>query len=277
MVCWFVMMRLTRHRSRECQICWVCSLVKYAVVLLIIFREACYHALHLSAVAMACKCDLEKKVLPHHASERAAPYNVGLVEVTSMTDFGKRKMRHCFHWIIRAVQKSKRGEIPAGSPYRNPASPDVLDAPWSEGYGYPEARTGIKSHGSTPSAGSPSTTAKGREAPFAAAVQPASPTLGTSTPTPRSPALATSPSRVKSTNDLISEVERRRHEMRHESLDGRGGALGRTASTGSLRETLLNNEKDEQGSSERIGSTDAKEKDFVKPIDPYDFLIYYMF
>ncbi|KAF8509830.1 hypothetical protein JB92DRAFT_3119551 [Gautieria morchelliformis] len=231
---------------------------------------ACYHALHLSAVAMACKCDLDKKVLPHHASERAAPYNVGLVEVTSLTDFGKRKMRHCFHWIIRAVQKSKRGEIPAGSPYRNPASPDVLNAPpWSEGYGYPEVRTGgIKSHGSTPSAGSPSTTTKPREPPFAAAVQPASPTPGTSTPTPRSPALATSPPRVKSTNDLISEVERRRQEMRRESPDGRGGVLGRTASTGSLRETLLNNEKDDHGSLERIGSTDVKEKSFVKPTDP---------
>ena len=209
---------------------------------------------------MACKCDLEKKVPPHHASERAAPYNVGLVEVTSLTDIGKRKMRHCFHWIIRAVEKSKRGEIPTGFPYRNPASPDVLNAPWSEGYGYPEVRSGsAKSRVSTPSAGSPSTTTKFREHPFASvAHKPASPTPGSSTPTPRSPSMPTSPTRVKSTNDLMSEVERTRQELRGESLDSRGGVLGRTASTGSLRETPLNSEKDDHVPLERKFSGDTK-------------------
>ncbi|KAF8591835.1 ras GEF [Ramaria rubella] len=209
---------------------------------------ACYHSLHLSAVAMACKCDLEKKILPHHASERVAPYNVGLVEVTSTTDVGKRKMRHCFHWLIRAIEKARRGEIPLGSPYRNPASPDVLNAPWSEGYGYPETRNeSVKSRVSTPSAGSPSSTTKFREHPLATAVHMHTNSItGTSTPTPRSPSVPNSPMRVKSTNDLMSEVERnRQQEMRHDGADARAGRAA-SMSTGSLQDTLVNEDKDSE-------------------------------
>jgi hypothetical protein len=229
---------------------------------------------------MACKCDLEKKVLPHHASERAAPYNVGLVEVTSMTDIGKRKMRYCFHWIIHAIDKSRRGGMPSGSQYRNPASPDVFNAPpWSEAFGHSEARngSGTRSRVSTPSASSPSSAAQLRDHPFATAVhRPASPTTGTSTPTPRSPSKPTSPIRVKSTNDLISEVERSRQELRRDSLDGRGSVLGRQASVsaGSLHEALMSNAKEESGLLEGPGGGDLKDKPPEKSDEPYAVLFF---
>ena len=178
-----------------------------------------------------------------------------------MTDIGKRKMRHCFHWIIRAVEKSKRGEIPIGYPYRNPASPDALNGPWSEGTGYPGTST--KSRVSTPSAGSPSTVTKFREHPLAvAAHKPASPTPGSATPTPRSPSMPTSPTRVKSTSDLISEVGKSRQGVRRESLDSRNCVLVRMASTGSLHETVVNRDGDGNGSLERkiTGETKKSEK-----------------
>ena len=191
-----------------------------------------------------------------------------------MTDIGRRKMRNCFHWLIHAIGKLKH-DIPAGSPYRNPASPDVFNAPpWSEAFGHSEARNGggSKSRVGTPSGGSPTSAAKFREHPFATALhRPASPTTGTSTPTPRSPSMPTSPTRVKSTNDLISEVERSRQEKRRDSLDGRGGVLGRPASVGagSLHEVMMTNEMEDGAPVDGTGSGDLKDKPPEKNDEPY--------
>ena len=246
------------------------SLVFYSSFCL--YCQACYNALHLPVIAMSCKCDLEKKVLPRYALDRVGTYDVGLVEVTSLTDPGKRKMRDSFQWIIRAAATSRRSEAPPGSTYQNPASPDVLNTPpWSEGYDAPDTRARNGSM-STTSTGSPSSATRLREHPFATPMHvPTSPTPGSSTPTPRSPSKSTSPMRVKSTNDLYYEIRKGRQEMQRDSLDGRGGVLGRRASvsTGSLHETFLNNEKEETGPMEGNGGGDHNDKPPEKSRDPY--------
>ncbi|KAF8516181.1 ras guanine nucleotide exchange factor domain-containing protein [Hysterangium stoloniferum] len=192
-----------------------------------------FHKSHLSIIAVACKCDLEKKISPHHAAERSMVYNVGLVEVCT-TDVGKRKMRSGFQFLFRAINSSKRGDLLMGPVYRNPASPDVLIAPWSDGYEpRSESRTGsVRSRSSTLSERSLSLSNKFPLHPLATSVNPPpSPTRSVQTPTPRPPSVPTSPTRVKSTNDLVSEVEKGRQEGREQrrgSLDGRSGSLNQS-------------------------------------------------
>lgn len=200
-----------------------------------------YHSLQLPVIVVACKCDLEIRILPDTASDRAKPYGIGLVEVSVATDTGRLKMRYCFKWLLRSIEQAKRGEVPTGPDYPNPASPDVLSAPWSEGHYGGESRTSFtRSLMGTPTNGSPSTAVKSLSS---AHVEP-SPTISNSTSTPRPPG-ATSPTRVKSVGDLMTEVEKNRQEerevTRQDSQDGRPSSLHRSSTlNGEKRSGSLN-------------------------------------
>ncbi|GJJ09683.1 hypothetical protein Clacol_003907 [Clathrus columnatus] len=197
---------------------------------------AAYHSLELPVIVVACKCDLEIRVLPHSASERTEPYGIGLIEVTAVSESGRRKMRYTFQWLIRSIEQAKRGDIPTGPEYPNPASPDILSAPWSEGYSNGESRSSLtRSRIDTPTGGSPSTVTKKLSLSQidSSLIQPSS------TPTPR-PAGAISPTRVKSVGDLLTEVERSKQEGM--DLDFRQGNQDRRSSS-LTRNATLNGEK----------------------------------
>lgn len=68
-----------------------------------------FHALGLSTVLLACKSEVSPKAItPQRASEYTGPYNIGLVEVSSETESGRRKMRDCFNWLLKAIARARR-------------------------------------------------------------------------------------------------------------------------------------------------------------------------
>jgi len=108
-----------------------------------------YNDLELPIMVMACKSDSVKKVYPGTAATMLRGHEVGLVEVSMYDDPGKDKMRRCFDWMIRAIHRARcelflfrlfcsrsqplistTASARAGpNPiYRNPASPEVLNA-----------------------------------------------------------------------------------------------------------------------------------------------------
>ena len=163
---------------------------------------------------MACKSDVAKEVDPHTAATMLRSHGVGLVEVSMYDDSGKDKMRRCFDWMIRAIYRNRceyslalscvfcprpwalipvsaSTRADSNSAYRNPASPDVLNAtnhPWEL------SRTLLNSP--PPDGTSMSTSSKSRASYF-----PNSPS------TPRTP--PKSPTRARSHNDLLSLARER--------------------------------------------------------------------
>ena len=101
---------------------------------------------------MACKSDAIKEVDPYTAATMLRDHKVGLVEVSTHDDSGKDRMRRSFDWMIRAIYCDRceysllctsyvwplmpnpaSTRTDSNSVYRNPASPDVLNAgshPW---------------------------------------------------------------------------------------------------------------------------------------------------
>ncbi|KZV82406.1 hypothetical protein EXIGLDRAFT_843758 [Exidia glandulosa HHB12029] len=78
-----------------------------------------YHhdARGLRIVLIACKSDVEPKaVAPQQASDVAAPYEIGLVEISSETEVGRRKMQDCFTWLIGAVSRPRQAPTEETSP-----------------------------------------------------------------------------------------------------------------------------------------------------------------
>jgi hypothetical protein len=59
-------------------------------------------------VIVACKSDLHKVISPSRADSCGKQYNVGLVEVSVATDQGKKRIRDCFHWEIKAIGRHRR-------------------------------------------------------------------------------------------------------------------------------------------------------------------------
>jgi len=161
---------------------------------------------------MACKSDAAKEVDPHTAATMLRDHKVGLVEVSMYDDSGKDKMRRCFDWMIRAIYRDRCGyymsclpcprslplmsitastRIDSNSTYRNPASPDVLNAP---NHPWDLSRPLINS---PPTDGAPMTiSSKSRASYF------------TNSPTiPHTP--PKSPTRARSHNDLLSLARER--------------------------------------------------------------------
>ncbi|KAH6917361.1 ras guanine nucleotide exchange factor domain-containing protein [Coprinopsis sp. MPI-PUGE-AT-0042] len=135
----------------------------------------------LPTIVLACKSDQQRLIEPDRALELLQQYDVGLVEVTAAQDAGKAKMRQSFDWLVKAILRSWQSQN-AGA--RNPASPEFLrnpKQPWDS------SRTG------TPTASGSSTGIS--TVPFGPS--------GSS-----NPGSPTSPTRAKSTGDLLLEKER---------------------------------------------------------------------
>lgn len=97
-------------------------------------------------MVLACKSDLEKRISPSDALSTIQKF-AGLVEVSSQTESGKKKMRRSLDLFIKMLEKSKsmfRGisnslrinrhaadpkDTGRDSGYRNPVSPDALHPP----------------------------------------------------------------------------------------------------------------------------------------------------
>lgn len=152
-----------------------------------------------------------------HAHQVVHSYHNGLIEVTHADEAGKDKMRKAFDWILKAALRERsdlhnyvsllvtltldqgRTGLPSDSDYQNPASPDVLKStyPWSES--------------TTPTA-SPSISALNLQSSNFSAQSNLNSQMyqPPTTPTPRAPGPPLSPTRTRSTGDLLMESERAR-------------------------------------------------------------------
>ena len=92
----------------------------------------------MSTVVLACKSDpdVQLEVDAEYCNSLAEPYNVGLIEVTSMTASGKGKMRNGLRWLLFKLEQRQRKSnllcsfsdlIRLGGDDRNPTS--ELDIP----------------------------------------------------------------------------------------------------------------------------------------------------
>ncbi|KAJ2927137.1 hypothetical protein H1R20_g9946, partial [Candolleomyces eurysporus] len=149
-----------------------------------------YRALKLPIIVLACKVDLERRIEPDRALELLQEYDVGLVEVTTAQDGGKGKMRQSFDWLVKAVFRARQSQA---NDNRNPASPEYLRNP---SHPWDGART------ITPTANS--------SMPGANSVPFESTPSNASAYSPLPPMTPTSPTRAKSTGDLLAESERSR-------------------------------------------------------------------
>ncbi|KDQ63732.1 hypothetical protein JAAARDRAFT_29764 [Jaapia argillacea MUCL 33604] len=190
-----------------------------------------YRALKLPTVVVACKSDLETRVEPRKANLLCRSYDVGIVEVSSSSDAGKEKMRRSFDWLLHAVFKDRRtsfmwvpnqghveivSSYPPGGPrlddigqYRNPASPQMLAsrAPWE----------GLRASSVTPTAASASATSQSQPQPQPHPLHKTSSQSRFPHSTLQSTSDAsspTSPTRARSTSDLLSEHERLKNQQR---------------------------------------------------------------
>ncbi|KZT30401.1 ras GEF [Neolentinus lepideus HHB14362 ss-1] len=148
-----------------------------------------YRELKLPTVVVACKSDLERRVPTREGHSLASSFDTGIVEVSDIDGPGTEKMQRCFDWLLRAVFKEKRViRSNLGGTYRNPASPDVLDSPiaWEPS----------RSNNATPT-------------PASVAAHPFTlHSTGASKNPPSALYTPASPTRARSTSDLLYEREK---------------------------------------------------------------------
>ncbi|KAK7064216.1 DEAD-domain-containing protein [Favolaschia claudopus] len=186
-----------------------------------------------STVVLACKSDLERRVDPQGAAlEFLQLYDNGLVEVSNSTEPGKKKMRQAFEWLIKAVFRDRNAvKNESDADYHNPASPALLISPpppWEV------SRTATPTASSSVS--SMSTLSQGHAAPRLSNVP--LPTI----PASRAPTVPNSPTRARSTGDLLSEHEKSRTR---DWQDGGLNGLGRSNSNAmSMQKNLASSSGD---------------------------------
>ncbi|KAJ7630961.1 ras guanine nucleotide exchange factor domain-containing protein [Roridomyces roridus] len=159
-----------------------------------------FRAMMIPTVVLACKSDLQRSVDPQGAAaDFLQLYDNGLVEVSNANDSGKKKMRQAFEWLIKAVFRVRLHKSQSDADYRNPASPVLLISPppWET------SRTVTPTASSSVS--SMSTLSQGQTALSRPPNAPL-PTI----PASRSPTVPNSPTRARSTGDLLSEHEKSR-------------------------------------------------------------------
>ncbi|KAJ7706156.1 ras guanine nucleotide exchange factor domain-containing protein [Mycena rosella] len=179
-----------------------------------------YRAMMIPTVVLACKSDLERRVDPQGAANDFLQlYDNGLVEVSNAQESGKKKMRQAFEWLIKAVFRGRHAsKSESDIDYRNPASPVLLISPppWET------SRTVTPTASSSVS--SMSTLSQGQQSALSRHPPSALPTI----PASRSPTVPNSPTRARSTGDLLSEHEKSR--TRDWQLENDAGAIARSNS-----------------------------------------------
>ncbi|CCM01971.1 uncharacterized protein FIBRA_04044 [Fibroporia radiculosa] len=201
-------------------------------------RDIAY--MNLPTVVVACKSDLEfeRRVDPGRAFANLQQYDVGLVEVTVANLDGRDKIRRAFEWLVRAIKHDLPRSDRDG--YQNPASPSMLGSapPWDVSRASSATPTAASATSYIPpshSAHAPLETQTYTDTPPQSESQ-----LQISTPMPnhtfrlpsvntattsRIPSTPTSPTRARSTSDLLSEHEKSKREEREQYSVGRSAAL----------------------------------------------------
>ncbi|KAF4605237.1 hypothetical protein EYR40_004020 [Pleurotus pulmonarius] len=161
--------------------------------------------LKLPVIVLACKSDLQRRVYPELAVELLQEYDVGLVEVNATEDSGKDRLRRSFEWILKVIFRTRTTKgLDIND--RNPASPDLLKLP-----PLPENPP------SSPPTATPSASSSMSSMRTVAQSQPRSRNSQSHSPLPhiplpRSPNTPSSPTRTRSTGDLLHGLERSRRE-----------------------------------------------------------------
>ncbi|KAH9946633.1 ras GEF [Amylocystis lapponica] len=191
----------------------------------------------LPCVVISCKNDLTRLVDPKHVSESLVNYDVGLVEVSAADSSGKEKMRHTFDWIFKAIFDELRARSERDG-YRNPASPSVLGATSPADISRassatPTASSTVASHlnqlhsSLTPSTQAQVQSVSQSQSEQQTPVPSGSFNLPTSPGPPQhSPSTPASPTRARSTSDLLSEHEKSKREEREQHTGPRTSGLG---------------------------------------------------
>ncbi|KAI0825148.1 ras GEF [Trametes gibbosa] len=167
-------------------------------------------------IALSCKTDMAQRVNPKDAHALLHQYQVGLIEVSTVSEPSKERIRKAFEWILTSIFRD-----PDGNEYpQNPASPAWLlsqsPPPWDISRAssatptasssvhtvqQPSVSSRLSSHTPSQSISHGSQQVRGYQRPLA----------GSTTGTPSTP---TSPTRVRSTGDLLSEHEKSKREER---------------------------------------------------------------
>ncbi|THV04927.1 ras GEF [Dendrothele bispora CBS 962.96] len=157
-----------------------------------------YSALQLPVIVLACKSDLNREIDPEKAAEVLHEYDVGLIEVNT-SDAGKEKMKQSFDFLFKAIFRDRRSAKRNFDEFRNSASPEVLSTPNRE-----ESRT------VTPTASFVN------HIPL----QPSISSPSSSSSLSRIAASPSSPTRARSTGDLLLEAEKTKIRSQNPHMDG---------------------------------------------------------
>ncbi|KAK7694634.1 hypothetical protein QCA50_001821 [Cerrena zonata] len=151
----------------------------------------------LPSIVLACKSGSEHRVNLDVASSVLSPLDVGLVDITTLNDQGKTRLRDAFELILKLASKANDRSTP-----RNPASPALVSnpgpAPWDIS----------RADSATPTASS--TMQAAQTQPQGQSSASGSPRLPPATrESSHSP-----PARARSMSDLLSEQDARRRDSR---------------------------------------------------------------
>lgn len=146
--------------------------------------------LKLSTIAVALKTDLDVVIDPRESVDLLKNYDVGLVQVDHLGEVGKARIKKVFNWLTVSILPGPHTDL------RNPASPDARHSPitW-------ETRPSAPSLAPTISSSTASTHNTSQEQGSSLRYSP------TSTLPSSPPPIATSPTRARSTPDLLSAHE----------------------------------------------------------------------
>ncbi|KAI8995615.1 ras GEF [Trametes punicea] len=178
--------------------------------------------LRVPRIAIACKTDLQQRVNPRDAATMLKRYDVGLIEVSTNVEPAKAKIRLAFECIIRCIVKPPNQ---TDDSHQNPASPTLFTPPspssWEISRASSATPTASSSHYSAQQVSAVDRTSN--HTPSQSISPGSQPMRGyhlpmrVASPAPNSPA---SPTRVRSTGDLLSEHEKSKREERDAVYNG---------------------------------------------------------
>ncbi|TFK89976.1 ras GEF [Polyporus arcularius HHB13444] len=171
--------------------------------------------LHAPVIVLACKSELEQRVNPTEALAMLKPYDIGLVEASTTTEAGKERIRKAFQWVLKAITRPPD----SGESHRNPASPAFLTTstppPWDVSRASSATPTAASSHPINHHQQPSPTNRTSNHAPSQSTSQATrayhQPLNSTASGTTSTPA---SPTRARSTSDLLSEHEKSKRDER---------------------------------------------------------------
>jgi len=83
-------------------VCWLTGTLTWYLL------QGAYHTIKLPIIVLACKADLDLQIEPAFVSGLLNQYRAGLVEVSTVSDAGRAKLRRSFDWVLKAVFRHRR-------------------------------------------------------------------------------------------------------------------------------------------------------------------------